>query len=93
MSPFLLRLTFYKKERILSPSFIYYRKQNVPRILYIKITLGFKRTISHISIGRIQRELKSITNIGFRNNLKILEKNKYLVYKEYNTGLYEYHIY
>lgn len=54
---------------------------------------GFERTISHISIGRIQRELKSITNIGFRNNLKILEKYKYLVYKEYDTGLYEYHIY
>ena len=54
---------------------------------------GFERTISHISIGRIQREQKSITNIGFRNNLKILEKNKYLVYKEYDTGLYEYHIY
>ena len=54
---------------------------------------GFERTISHISIGRIQRDLKSITNIGFRNNLKILEKNKYLVYKEYDTGLYEYHIY
>ena len=51
------------------------------------------RTISHISIGRIQSELKSITNIGFRNNLKILEKNKYLVYKEYDIGLYEYHIY
>jgi len=50
---------------------------------------GFERTISHISIGRIQRELKSITNIGFRNNLKILEKYKYLVYKEYDTGLYQ----
>ena len=54
---------------------------------------GFERIISHINIGRIQRELKSITNIGFRNNLKILIKYKYLVYKEYDTGLYEYHIY
>ena len=53
---------------------------------------GFERTIPHISIGRIQREPKSITNIGFRNNLKKKEKNKYLVYKEYDTGLYEYHI-
>lgn len=53
---------------------------------------GFERTISHISIGRIQRELKSITNIGFRNNLKILEKLKLLIYKEYKRGMYEIHI-
>ena len=54
---------------------------------------GFDKTITHISIGKIQTDLKSITNIGFRNNLNILEKYKYLVYKEYDTGLYEYHIY
>lgn len=53
----------------------------------------FDKTITHISIEKIQTDLKSITNIGFRNNLKILEKYKYLVYKEYDTGLYEYHIY
>ena len=53
---------------------------------------GFERTISHMSIGRIQRELKSITNIGFRNNLKILENLKLLIYKEYKRGMYEIHI-
>lgn len=58
--------------------------------LYIE---GFNKTISYISIGRIQHELKSITNAGFRNNLKILEKFKYLVFNEYDNGLYEYHIY
>ena len=58
--------------------------------LFIK---GFNKTISHISIGRIQHELKSITNVGFRNNLKILEKFKYLLFNEYDNGLYEYHIY
>ena len=56
-------------------------------------TKGFNKTISHISIGRIQHELKSITNVGFRNNLKILEKFKYLLFNEYDNGLYEYHIY
>ena len=54
---------------------------------------GFDKVIAHISIGRIQNELKSITNVGFRNNLKILEQFKYLIFKEYGNGLYEYHIY
>ena len=50
------------------------------------------KVVAHISIGRIQ-SLFSITNVGFKNNLKLLEKYKYLVFKEYNNGLYEYHIY
>lgn len=53
---------------------------------------GFEKTIAHISIGKIQCELKSITNVGFRNNLSILEKYKYLLFREYDKGLYEYHI-
>ena len=44
------------------------------------------------SIGEIQKHI-SITNVGFRNNLKILEELKYLVYKEYKQGMYEIHIY
>ena len=54
--------------------------------------IGFESITSHISIGQIQNELKSITNVGFKNNLKILEKYKYLVFREYDKGLYEYHI-
>ena len=46
---------------------------------------GFEKTISHISIGRIQKELKSITNVGFKNNLKVLEKYKYLIFKTKKT--------
>lgn len=67
-------------------------KPEAKEIYAYLFTQGFDKTISHISIGRIQTELKSITNIGFRNNLKLLEKYKYLIYKEYDTGLYEYHI-
>ena len=48
--------------------------------------------ISHINIGEIQQVI-SITNVGFRNNLKILEKFKYIVFKEYTPGMYEIHIY
>ena len=53
---------------------------------------GFDRTIFHFNIGEIQKHI-SITNVGFRNNLKILEELKYLVYKEYTQGMYEIHIY
>ena len=43
------------------------------------------------NIGDIQN-LIPITNVGFRNNLKILEKLKLLIYKEYKRGMYEIHI-
>ena len=56
--------------------------------LYCK---GFDRTVFHFNIGDIQN-LIPITNVGFRNNLKILEKLKLLIYKEYKRGMYEIHI-
>ena len=52
----------------------------------------FDKLVAHINIGDIQNIIH-ITNVGFKNNLKILEKFKYLVFKEYDNGLYEYHIY
>lgn len=52
----------------------------------------FDKLVAHINIGDIQNKIH-ITNVGFKNNLKILEKFKYLVFKEYDNGLYEYHIY
>ena len=54
---------------------------------------GFDKTISNINIGRVQKEVKSIKNIAFRKNLKQLEKYNYIKFREYDTGLYEYHIY
>lgn len=68
-------------------------KPEAKEIYAYLFTEGFEKIICHISIGRIQNELKSITNIAFRKNLRILEKYKYLVFKEYGNGLYEYHIY
>ena len=53
---------------------------------------AFERTITHISIGRVQREVKSIKNIAFKKNLQILEKYNYIKFREYDTGLYEYTI-
>lgn len=52
---------------------------------------GFDRTVFHFNIGDIQEHIP-ITNVGFRNNLKILEKLKLLIYKEYKRGMYEIHI-
>lgn len=53
---------------------------------------AFDKLVAHINIEDIQNRIH-ITNVGFKNNLKILEKFKYLVFKEYDNGLYEYHIY
>lgn len=53
---------------------------------------GFDKTIFHFNIGEIQKYI-SITNVGFRKNIKLLEKLKYLVFKEYKQGMYEIHIY
>lgn len=54
---------------------------------------GFDKTINNISIGRVQREIKSIKNVAFKKNLQILEKHNYIKFIEYATGLYEYIIY
>ena len=42
-----------------------------------------------ISIEKDQKTL-SITNVGFKKNLKILEDNNYIRFKEYSNGLYTY---
>lgn len=42
-----------------------------------------------ISIGKVQKTL-SITNVGFKKNLKILEDNNYIRFNEYSNGLYTY---
>lgn len=44
-----------------------------------------------ISIGRVQKKL-SITNVGFKKSLQILEDNKYIKFREYSRGLYTYEI-
>lgn len=50
------------------------------------------KEITHVNIRNIQHII-SITNKGFKKNLDILEKFKYLIYKEYDRGLYEVKVY
>ncbi len=67
-------------------------KPEAKEIYAILHSNALDKYIAHINIGDIQNKIH-ITNVGFKNNLKILEKFKYLIYKEYDKGLYEYHIY
>ena len=53
---------------------------------------GFDRTINNMNIGRIQGQIKGLKNVGFRKNLKLLEKYNYIKFNEYDNGLYEYTI-
>lgn len=48
---------------------------------------GLEGPFTDINIGEIQQTIK-IKNEGLRKNLQILEKLKYLVFKEYDTGMY-----
>lgn len=66
-------------------------KPEVKQIYSYIYAKGFDQIITHINVGELQHRL-SITNVGLRNNLNILENNKYLIYREYDTGMYEIHI-
>ena len=58
------------------------------KLIYSYIyTKGFERIVTDINIGEIQRVV-NIKNKGLRKSLKILEKLKYLIYKEYSNGMY-----
>ena len=48
---------------------------------------GYGRLLIDINIGELQ-QISRIKNKGLRNQLKTLEKCKYLMYKEYDTGMY-----
>ena len=60
-------------------------KPKAKEIFAYLYTEGFERTISHLNVGDIQQTVR----------IKILEQlqnNNYLRFKEYHTGMYEYHI-
>lgn len=58
------------------------------KLIYSYIfTKGFERIVTHINVGELQQLLK-ISNQGLRKNLEKLEFCKYLIYKEYETGMY-----
>lgn len=48
---------------------------------------GFDKIVTHINVGELQR-VSQISNVGLRKNLQLLEKGKYLLYKEYDRGMY-----
>lgn len=68
-----------------------WKDKNIPKeakyiysYIYAK---GNERIITDINIGEIQQTVK-IKNEGLRKNLEVLEKLKYLVFQEYDTGMY-----
>ncbi len=52
---------------------------------------GFDKTIIHLNVGELQQVVQ-ISNQGLKNNLEKLETSKYLLYKEYDTGMYVIHL-
>lgn len=68
-----------------------WKDKNIPKeakyiysYIYAK---GNERIITDINIGEIQQTIK-IKNEGLRKNLEVLEKLKYLIFQEYDTGMY-----
>ena len=58
------------------------------KLIYTYIyTKGFEKIITDINVGEIQRVV-NIKNKGLRKSLDILEKQNYLIYKEYSNGMY-----
>ena len=48
---------------------------------------GQDKIITDLNVGELQQVVK-INNQGLRKNLERLEKSKYLIYKEYDVGMY-----
>lgn len=62
------------------------------KLIYSYIyTKGFERIITDINVGEIQQVI-NIKNKGLRKSLDILERLKYLIYKEYSNGMYTIHL-
>lgn len=48
---------------------------------------GQDRIITDLNVGELQQVVK-INNQGLRKKLERLEQSKYLIYKEYDVGMY-----
>lgn len=48
---------------------------------------GHNRIITDLNVGELQQVVK-ISNQGLKKNLEKLEALKYLIYKEYDIGMY-----
>ncbi|MDE5539456.1 MAG: hypothetical protein K2J20_03095 [Bacilli bacterium] len=56
-------------------------------IYYYIYSKGQDRIITDLNVGELQQVVK-INNKGLRRNLERLARLKYLIYKEYDTGMY-----
>ena len=58
------------------------------KIIYAYIySKGINRIITDLNVGELQQVVK-ISNQGLKKNLERLESLKYIIYKEYDTGMY-----
>ena len=62
-------------------------KPECKRIYSYLYSMGYDKVDFVVNIGDIQ-PIVHIKNVGFRNNLKLLENNNYLIYREYANGMY-----
>ena len=52
---------------------------------------GYDKVIIHLNVGELQSILK-IKKAPLKKHLELLELHQYLIYKEYDTGMYEIHL-
>lgn len=76
--PYMLKNDIWKDKRIPKEAKYIYG------YIYSK---GIDKYIVDINVGELQPLIK-IKNKGLKNNLNILEKLEYLIYEEYDNGMY-----
>ena len=82
---------YEKKELDMSNHRIWKDKNIKPeckRIFAYLYSKGFNVSDFYLNVGDIQQVVR-IKNVGLRKNLNTLENNKYLIFREYDTGMYE----
>ena len=52
---------------------------------------GYDKLLIHLNVGELQNIIH-IKNVVLRKHLKLLELHQYLIYNEYDTGMYEIHL-
>lgn len=58
------------------------------KVIYAYIySKGHDRIITNLNVGELQQVIK-ISNQGLKKNLEKLETFKYLIFKEYDIGMY-----
>ena len=52
---------------------------------------GYDKLLIHLNVGEIQNIIH-IKNVALKKHLKLLELHQYLIYNEYDIGMYEIHL-